>query len=451
MFSCHLLTPPEGTVVNNIPWIRLLGRVFLITGIGLAISLLAGTLISIFPDSALEGMNSAKFVTGIMAVLIYFLLLRKRGTRKLNGWVFDLHSVLGLATGLLLSVIFLSGVLLLYQAEFDVLKNSSLEIEQGDSHTSVDAWVEAVAAQTDLNVSNRIDISWPDSRGLPAVVAVSGPNGFERFYVDPVSARVMEGRASAGMALVRRIHVGLNLGKPGHWLVGSVALAAVWLCIGGLSMGRNVFREWYVLRFRSGLQIFLSDLHKRFGLWLLPFIALNAFAGMLAAFSGVFGIGPMQTRFDGDYSALYEAVGSPQSVERTEPAPTPPISGFVDMAKNTIPDLDIYSIRVIGYGDANTIVSVKASRKGDLAPNGTSLRLNIRASTGEVLYKKEISKVGIFERISLALASFHLAEYGGKGIRSLHAITAVLVSLIPFLGMGMWFLRRRRRRAHNGP
>ena len=429
------------------PWIRLLGRVLVITSIGLTISLLAGTLISVFPHSALEGMKSANIVTGVMAILIYFLLLRKRGTRKLRGWVFDLHSVLGLATGFLLSVIFLSGVFLLYQAEFDVMRNSSFEIEHGDDYLPVDAWIDSVGAKTDLNISNRIDISWPSSRDLPAVITISGPNGFDRFHVDPFSARVTEGKPSAAMALVRRIHVGLNLGKPGHWLVGSVALAAVWLCIGGLSMGRKVFREWYVLRFRSGLQIFLSDLHKRFGLWLLPFIAINAFAGMLAAFSGLFGIGPMQTRFDGDYSALYEAVGAPQSVARTEPAPTPPISGFIDMAKKTIPDLDLYRIRVIGYGDANTIVSIKASRKGDLAPNGTSLRLNIRASTGEVLYKEEISKVGIFERISLALASFHLAEYGGKGIRSLHAITAVLVSLIPFLGMGMWFLRRRRRRA----
>ena len=101
-------------------------------------------------------------------------------------------------------------------------------------------------------------------------------------------------------------------------------------------------------------------------------------------------------------------------------------------------------MRIIGYGDENAIISIGASQKGDFAPRGASLLMNIRASTGEILLQKEVATVGIFERVSMVFGAFHLAEYGAGGVRLLHAITAVIISLLPFIGMALWFLRRRQ-------
>lgn len=434
--------------MSDIPWLRLLGRVVVFASIGLVISLLAGTLISLAPESPLEGIYGGVFATGALLTLVYFFALLMREKHRLNAWIFDLHSILGLITGILLSVIFVSGVLLLYRAEIDVFANSWLEINAGESHVPVDSWIDAVGSRTDLNSSSRIDINWPDSPTLPVRVNVNGPNGLEQFHVDPYSANVIDGAFNSKMEWVRGLHVSLNLGIPGHWLSGLVALAAIWLCISGLTMGRNVFSKWYQLRWRAGMFAFISDLHKRIGLWLLPFIALNAFAGMMAALFSVFSAGPIEMRFEGSYSAFYEAVGSPPSIVKSDHSATPSMQEFVAIAQNIMPDADLRQIRIYGYGDRNSIISIRASRSIDLAPRGSSLLVNIRASTGEILLQRKLENAGIFEKISMALASFHFAEYGGRWVRRIHAITAITISLLPMIGMMIWFLRRRRVRPH---
>ena len=167
---------------------------------------------------------------------------------------------------------------------------------------------------------------------------------------------------------------------------------------------------------------------------------------MLAAFFSVFSGGPVEARFGGSYNALYEAVGSPQSIVRSEPSVTPSMEEFISIAQGILPDADVHQMRIIGYGDRNAIISVRASRPGDLGANNSGLLVNIRASTGEILLKREVDKAGVFERISVALTAFHVASYGGAGIRRLHAITALIISLMPYIGMAIWFLRRQRRR-----
>ena len=433
--------------MNDTSLIRLVGRILVLTSAGFAIALLAGTLISLLPKSPVEGFHSGIIVSGALAVLVYFIVVRSRGSRRLRSWLFDLHSVLGLATGILLGVIFLSGVLLLYRAEIEGFSNDWLEIEQGTNYLPVDDWLMAVGSRFELGSSKRIDITWPDSADRPVRIGVSGTNGSEQFYIDPYSARILDGEFSSKMGWVRRLHVGLSLGRPGHWLAGLVALIAIWLCITGLTMGRKVFSEWYIVRWRHGPQRFLSDVHKRIGLWLLPFIAINAFAGMLAALSSILTIGPIETRFGGNNGALYAAIGSPQSVERSEPFATPSMEVFRGIALEIMPDAEIRHMRILGYGDRNAIVGIRATRPGDLAPDGSSLIINIHASTGEILIRRTLAEAGFFERTSAALAAFHFAEYGGHPVRAIHAVTALAISALPIVGMAMWILRRRRRRA----
>ena len=432
--------------MNDIPWPKTLGRIAVVTAIGLSLSLVIGTLIAYVPVSPLEGMHAGVLAAGALLVLSYFAILRARRTPREKVWIFESHSVLGLATGMILSVIFLSGILLIYKSEIDVLLNPWLKIEAKGEYTAAKSWLDAVHSRTDLNTSNRIEIVWPESQTQPVRIDVSGPAGSERFFIDPYNANILDGKLRSKMGWVRKLHVTLSLGKAGHWLAGFVALAAVWLCIGGLTMGRNVFRDWHRLRFRRGLTVFLSDLHKRIGLWLLPFIAINAFAGMLAALFGILSMGPVEARFDGNYNALYEAVGSPQSVTRSDRSETPSVDEFIAMATAIMPDAKMRQLRILSYGDRNSIVSIRASHAGDIAPQGSSLLLNIRASTKEVVLQKQISNDGIFERLAMAFSAFHLASYGGNGVRALHAITALFVSVLPIVGMGIWYLRRRRNR-----
>ena len=229
--------------MNESSWIGIIGRVFVWTSVGFALSLLVGTLFSLLPASPVEALHGGVIVTGSLLVLVYFLALKFRGSDRRRSWVFDLHSVLGLATGILLSVIFVTGVLLLYRAEIEAFSNPWLEVSQGTHYASVDEWLGAVDSRTDLNSTNRIDITWPARKDHSIRISTQGTSGFELFYVDPYNAKIIDGQLKSQMGLIRRLHVGLNLGAPGHWVAGLVSLLAIWLCISGLSMGaQRIFR-----------------------------------------------------------------------------------------------------------------------------------------------------------------------------------------------------------------
>jgi hypothetical protein len=318
------------------------------------------------------------------------LLAWTRGPRPLRTWSFTLHSFLGLATGILLAVIVLSGALLLFRGEIEAWSHDWLRVQRGSEIASADAWLDAVAKKVDLRSVNRVDIAWPNSATAPAQVRVSGPEGSSSFYLDPYRAIVLEGELSTWMDWVRELHASLHMKRVGSFLAGLTGLGAMWLIISGLLMRRGLFRDWRVLRIDKGSRVFASDLHMRFAIWMIPFVALMAFSGMLFAFSDMLSAGPVRILFDGSRTQMYTALGYPQRVSGTERAPMPALELFTRKAETEMPGALIRNVRVIGFGSRNAIVSVYASRPGDLAPKGTSLIMSFRAVTRDVISVRSI-------------------------------------------------------------
>jgi hypothetical protein len=417
--------------------------------IGLPLSLLVGTGASYLPDSRLEGLAAGIIVSSILLVAVVVLLVWTRGPRPLRTWLFTLHSFIGLATGILLAVIVLSGALLLFRGEIEAWSHDWLRVQRGSQFASADAWLDAVAKKVDLRSVNRIDIAWPNSATAPAEVRVSGPGGSSRFHLDPYRAIVLEGELSPWMEWVRELHASLHLKRVGSFLAGLTGLGAMWLVISGLIMRKGLFRDWRVLRVDRGMRVFVSDLHMRLAIWLFPFAALMAFSGMLFAFSDMLSAGPVRILFDGNRTQMYTALGFPQRVSGTERAPTPALESFTRKARNEMPGALIRNVRVIGFGNRNAIVSVYASRPGDLAPKGTSLIMSFRAVTQDVISVSSIDDMGLFQRFRAALDALHIADFDPPVIRILYAVASVALTLLPILGIVIWFLRRRGRRAVN--
>jgi hypothetical protein len=146
---------------------------------------------------------------------------------------------------------------------------------------------------------------------------------------------------------------------------------------------------------------------------------------------------------------MYAALGYPQRISKSERAPMPALELFTRKATNEMPDALIRNIRVIGFGDRNAIVSVYASRPGDLAPKGTSLIMHFRAVTQDVIGVRSIEDMGMFQRFRAALDALHIADFEELLIRILYAIASVALTLLPILGIVIWVLRRRDRRTGN--
>ena len=192
-----------------------------------------------------------------------------------------------------------------------------------------------------------------------------------------------------------------------------------------------------------GSRIIVSDLHKRVATWLFPFVGLIVFTGMLLAFFSVLSAGPVRLLFNGSQNEMYAALGYPQYVSRSERVPIPTLEPFTQKVQKAMPDASISEIRVFGFGDRNAIVSVYASRSGDLAPRGASLLMNFRAMTNDAIQVRRIDKMGIFERLYLTMVALHVADFDEPAIRMLYAGASAGLLLLPILGIATWVLRRR--------
>jgi len=426
-----------------------LARVVLGVSVGLLSSLIVGMGSSYLLASPTEGLFAGVIVSSLLFVATLILLSWALGSRPLNQRLFILHSFLGLATGILLVVIVLSGVLLMFRGGIETWSQDWLRVDPGVQFASADAWLDAVETQISLDGANRVDIAWPKSSTLPAEIDVSGPDGFKRFHVDPYRATLLEGDYSTWMDWVRELHASLHMKRAGSLLVGLTGLGAIWLSISGLLMRSNLFKDWRVLRRGMGVRIFVGDLHKRLASWLFPFVLLIAFSGMLIAFFGVLSVGPVEILFNGSKGEMYTALGYPMSVSRTEKARMPDLELFTQIVKNEMPGAQVTSVRVIGFGDRDAIVSVRASRQNDLAPRGGSLLMNFRAATNDVLFVRKIDDMGVFHRFNTAMVALHIADFDGLGVRMFYAGASVALILLAILGAVIWVLRRRDRLPEN--
>jgi len=207
-------------------------------------------------------------------------------------------------------------------------------------------------------------------------------------------------------------------------------------------MRGGLFRNWRMLRIDKGTRVFAGDLHMRIAVWLFPFVAVMAYSGMLLAFSAVLTAGPVRILFGGSQNKMYAALGFPQKVSRSERTSMPPLESFTKKVQNEMPDATIRAVRVVGFGERNAIVSVYASRPGDLVPKGTSLIMNFRAVTNEVLNTRRIDEMGLFERFRAAIVALHVANFDSMAIRIIYAGASIALILLPILGTVIWFSRR---------
>jgi len=419
-------------------------RLIVVSMTGAALSLGIGAMLSTLPESPLEGLYTGVIITSVLFVLVFYLLVRVCCRKPAKVWLFGFHSMLGLASGLFLSVVLLSGAILLVSSELNLLSNPWLAVKTEGEHVPVDAWLDAVGRHTDLDQSSRIDIEWPTIPQEPARISVMGRGGFTEYFVDPYRATVLEGEFSGWVAWVKELHVSLHFDPVGRILAGLSSVVALWLVISGIVMERGLFRDWRVLRVRSGIRTFLTDFHKRIAVWLLPFIVLISFTGIFFALFNFLSVGPARFLFDGNLNFLYEAQGAPPRVSRTSRAPMPRLNRFVSAAKEAMPEATVSNIRIMGYGDRDAVVSVRATRPWSFAPSNMSLITNFHAGTGEVLWQKSLEDYGPFYRMYLAMYAFHAANDARKGVRVLYIAVTIAFALMPLLGLAMWALRTRK-------
>ncbi|MFA0924347.1 PepSY domain-containing protein [Xanthomonas fragariae] len=200
--------------------------------------------------------------------------------------LFQLHWLLGITAGLVLSVMGLTGALMSFENEIVRLANPAIaQLADRQAAGERALPVDVLVQRLDLGRQQAITRMLIDpTGGRPSTARLAGKGG-GRVYLDPYTGeKVAAPRLSAAFAFIEDLHRHLTAGKRGQAVTGASTLILLFLCASGLYLRwpRRWWRlrTWWVVEWRRQGRSFLWSLHAVLGTWCLLVYLLVALTGL---------------------------------------------------------------------------------------------------------------------------------------------------------------------------
>lgn len=205
--------------------------------------------------------------------------------------LFQLHWLLGITAGLVLSVMGVTGALLSFEDEIVRLANPAVaQLAERNAAGERALPVDVLLQRLELDRSDPVQGpavtrmlidptgTRPSNARLPA-------KGSARVYFDPYTGeRMAAPRLSDAFAFIEDLHRHLAAGKRGQAVTGACALILLFFCASGLYLRwpRRWWspRTWLAVEWRRQGRSFLWSLHAVFGTWCLLVYLLVALTGL---------------------------------------------------------------------------------------------------------------------------------------------------------------------------
>lgn len=335
---------------------------------------------------------------------------------------YRVHIWLGVASGMALLLLCISGTLTVFRAEIAQWTGGPLSHEQRACALAPDAamaLMQAPAATAGAAPLRRLSLP-AMTGGFYELRLADG----SRSAVDLCGVAVGTLHAEAADYLVN-LHTRLFWGKTGRWIIGGIGVLMLVSAISGVLVHRKLFSQLFTLRRGRGPRLWLSDAHKLVGVWLLPFHLLVAATG---AWLGLY------TLLVSDPPALGNAM---RQAPYTEPAPVGPmllqaqaaLPGLVPVFVDFFPKRGQVSVR------GNLPEHLVQRYRAEVLFDGRDGRLlaihDPRSATGLAWLKG-------------AMMPLHVGDWSGYGVRWAYFLFGIGTSVLVWLGLHLWADRRLR-------
>ena len=352
-----------------------------------------------------------------------------------------IHTWIGIASGVFLSVIALTGSMILFRAEFErAALPSSAAAGEGSHRASLDDAAREVAKLRPDAVVRRVRS--PAESGEPYILQVQSPGKrTERFAVDSTTARVLSTIQPNWVDWMVDLHRNLLAGATGRSIVGGFGIVLFLLSASGLLMwlsGARNWRAWISVRRRGSAVRFNYELHRAAGLWACAFLALISFTGIELAYPNTF------------RDAVQSLTGKPATVRSPKTGGSESrlsLDEYVRLGRAAMPDGVPMELRL--PEGAKGPIDVRLYRAGDLAPSGNHVYLD--PATGSVVMVDRIADRPIGARFLAAMSPLHYAQFGGVAVKIAWALFGLAPLLLFVTGLLAWWKPARVKSPQPAP
>jgi uncharacterized iron-regulated membrane protein len=351
------------------------------------------------------------------------------------------HTWIGIVSGVFLSVVAVTGSVILFRAEFERAAFSpSAAAGDRSRRASLDDAAREIAKVRPNSHIRRVRI--PAAAEEPYILQVQSPGKkTERFVADSSNANILGTIQPNWVDWTVDLHRNLLVGTTGRSMVGGFGIILFALSATGLLMwltGARNWRAWISVRRRGSSVRFNYELHRAAGLWAYAFLALISFTGIGLAYPNAF------------RDAVQSLTGKPATVRgprRVGSEARLSLDEYVRLGSAAMPDGVPMELR-LPEGPKGP-VDLRLYRAGDLSPSGNHVYLD--PGTGAVLMVDRIADRPLGARFLAALSPLHYAQFGGMTVKVAWALFGLAPLVLFVTGLLAWWKPARTKSPQPAP
>jgi len=364
------------------------------------------------------------------------ILDRPRQSR-LRGLLFQVHLWLGLAVGLYVVVVSVTGSLVVFRGEIeDALQSELTRVTPGSRRVALQPVYEAVKQAHPGDTLRTINL--PTAPDAAWSFWFTGPKdkSFHAF-ADPYTGKIL-GTDLANDNLtewIYELHANLLGGSTGEKINGIAAMFFGLLCLSGIVIwwpGRGrVLKQGFTIQWRAQWKRRNYDLHKVVGIASVGLLLLVIVTGIYFPFRQ-------------PYRAVASWMGHPEAKTespRSRPRPVmrwPTLDEVIATANAALPEGEVNWIGLPRRPDDD--ISVRKRLPGDWRLTGSDY-VHLDQYTGTVLSVERHAERSRGERFLRSMFPLHVGTFGGLFTRLLWVVLGLVPSLLFISGFLMWWNR----------
>jgi uncharacterized iron-regulated membrane protein len=339
-----------------------------------------------------------------------------------------IHTWVGLSCGVFLSLIALTGSVILFRADFERVALPKHARADASRHASLDEAAREIAKLRPDSHVRRVRL--PGGAGDPYRFQIEDSDKrTEQIVSDPSTGRVLGVVQPGRIDWMIDLHRNLLAGKQGRKTVGGAGIVLFVLSGTGLLMwlrGARNWRSWISVRRQGSTRRFNYELHRASGLWAYGFLAVISFTGIELAYPDTF------------RQAVQSLTGRPATVagpRKIKAHSSLSLDEYLRLGRVAMPDGVAMELRLPESGTGP--IDLRLYRAGDLSPSGNHVYLD--PDSGAVILIDRIVDRPIGARFLAALSPIHYAQFGGIPVKIAWALLGLTPLLLFATGLFAWF------------
>lgn len=360
--------------------------------------------------------------------------------------LFSIHRWTGLASGLVILFLSVTGAGLVFVTELDRGLNRDLMVAGPSGRPlTPDEALERVGAEYPGLRINRIDL--PRDATWTYTVWTRPQDGFNQVMVEPYTGEVLGTRdyQSSLAFVLRQLHLRFYaFGWKGRVVVGGFGLVLLVSVLTGLLIYGRFIRalpRWWAVRRGRGFQIVTSDWHKLVGILALAFNLVIAVTG---AVLGLENLARYSTTVREAIHPAPDAAGFPDPPSTLEG--TLPVAVALERARWAIPGFAPTYVLLPQPGRSH--YRIYGNTEGAIAMEGAT-SAGVHALTGEVFYALDARAARPITKAYYWMDPLHFGYWGGVWSQLVYLVLGLTTAFLSITGFALWLAKRRRRaRSH---